>query len=71
MQVDAWAATRAAATSLGLAVRGVLAGHAGAAAGLDIEGVFLLSERWDFDSETELYRTSQDYEVWTSGEEAP
>ena len=54
---------------VGGAVKSVLSGHAGAAAGLDVQGVFLLTERWDFDAETHLYRTSQDYEVWTSGAE--
>ena len=67
VQVDAWAKTRADATALGLAVRAALAGHSGAAAGLEVQAVFLLTERWDFDSETSLYRTSQDYEVWTGG----
>ena len=69
LQIDAWATTRAEATSLGLAVRQVLSGHVGAAAGLDVQGAFLLAERWDFDSETALYRTSQDYDVWTGGVE--
>jgi hypothetical protein len=70
VQIDAWAKTRAEATSLGLAAKAALSGHAGAAAGLDLQGVFLLAERWDFDAETSLYRTSQDYEVWTSGVES-
>lgn len=70
LQVDSWANTRAEATSLGLAVRSVLAGHDGAAEGLVVESVFLVTERWDFDAETALYRTSQDYEVWTSGAES-
>jgi hypothetical protein len=68
VQVDSWARTRAEATELGLAVKAVLAGHAGAAAGLHVEGAFLLAERWDFDAETTLYRTSQDFEIWTAGE---
>ena len=70
VQVDSWAKTRAEATTLGLAVKAALAGHAGAAAGLDVQGVFLLSERWDFDSESVIYRTSQDFEVWTAGDAA-
>jgi len=69
VQVDAWAATRAEATSLGLAARATLSGHTGAAAGFEVEGVFLLAERWNYDSETRLYRTSQDYEIWTTGSE--
>jgi uncharacterized protein DUF3168 len=70
VQIDSWAKTRAEATALGLAVKAALADHAGAAAGLSVEGVFLLSERWDFDAETSLYRTSQDFEIWTSGDAA-
>ena len=70
VQIDAWAKTRAEATSLGLAVKGALSGHAGAAAGLDVQSVFFLTERWNFDAETALYRTSQDYEVWTGGSES-
>jgi len=69
VQVDAWAKTRAEATSLALAVKTALAGRAGGAAGFDIQGAFLLSERWDFDSETLLFRTSQDWEIWTVGVE--
>ena len=68
VQVDSWAKTRADATALGLAVKAALSGHAGAAAGLDVQGVFLAAERWDFDAETALYRTSQDYDVWASGD---
>ena len=68
VQIDSWAKTRAEATALGLAVKAVLANHAGAAAGLVVEGAFLLSERWDFDAETALYRTSQDFEIWMSGD---
>ena len=70
VQIDSWARTRAEATALGLAVKMVLAGHAGAAAGLEVQGTFLLAERWDFDAETSLYRTSQDFEIWTAGDAA-
>ena len=70
VQVDSWARTRAEATALGLAVKTALAGHVGAAAGLEAQGTFLLAERWDFDAETSLYRTSQDFEVWTAGDAA-
>jgi hypothetical protein len=70
VQVDAWAATREEATSLGLAAHAALAGHVGAAAGLSVEGVFFLTERWDYDAETRLYRTSQDWEIWTTGTES-
>lgn len=70
VQVDAWAKTRAEATALANAVKAALSGHAGAAAGFAVEGAFLLSERWDFDAETSLYRTSQDYEMWISGVES-
>jgi len=67
VQVDSWARTRAESTALALAVRTALAGHAGAAGGFEVQAGFLLTERWDFEPETSLYRTSQDYEFWTSG----
>ena len=59
----------------GVALRGgevmsVDRGSPGAAAGLTVEGVFFLTERWDYDAETRLYRTSQDYEIWTTGDES-
>ncbi len=68
VQVDAWAKTRTEATALGLAVRAALDGHVGGAAGLEVQSAFHLFERWDFDAQTSLFRTSQDYEIWTSGE---
>jgi hypothetical protein len=67
VQVDAWAATREEATSLALAAKAALAGHVGAAAGLCVDGVFFLTERWDYDAETRLYRTSADFKIWTTG----
>ena len=70
VQVDSWAGTRAEATALSLAVRALLDGYSGGAAGLDVQAVFHLTERWDFEAETKLFRTSQDYEVWTGGVEA-
>ena len=70
VQIDSWGKTRADATALGLAVRVALSGHAGAAAGLDVQGCFLVAERWDYDAETALYRTSQDFEIWTAGDAA-
>ena len=66
VQVDAWAKTRAEATALGTAVAAALSGHAGAAAGFEVQGTFLLSERWGFEPATQLYRTGQDYEMWLS-----
>jgi hypothetical protein len=56
VQIDSWAA--------------LLDGYSGGAAGLDVQAVFYLTERWDFEAETKLFRTSQDYEVWTGGVEA-
>lgn len=66
VQVDSWAATRAEATALGVAVRNALDGHSGAAGGLIAQDVSLLAERWDYEPEVDLYRTVQDYEVWIS-----
>ena len=70
VQVDSWATTRAEATALGRAVKCALSGHVGAAAGLDVQIVFFLTERWDVDAESALYRTSQDFEIWTTGKES-
>jgi len=69
--VDSWAKKRGDATALGLAVRRALSGHSGAAAGFEIQAAFLVAERWAFESDADLYRTTQDFEVWASGEEAP
>jgi len=68
MQIDSWAKSRAEATALGRAVKCSLSGHVGAAAGLDVQIIFFLTERWDFDAESALYRTSQDFEIWTTGD---
>lgn len=70
VQIDAWARTRAEATALGHAVKLALSGHVGAAAGFEVLLALFVTERWDFDAETSLYRTSQDFEIWTSGEES-
>lgn len=66
VQVDSWASTRAKATELGAAVAAVLSDHGGAAGGLEVQGMFLLAERWDYEPEVDLYSTVQDYEVWIS-----
>jgi hypothetical protein len=68
LAVDSWAEKRADATALGIAVRTALSGHSGAAGGLEVQSCFFVTERWAFDADTGLYRTSQDYEVWSSGE---
>ncbi len=68
LAVDSWAEKRADATALGLAVKKALSGHSGAAGGCEVQACFFVTERWAFDAETGLYRTSQDYEVWSSGD---
>ena len=70
VQVDAWAETRAEATAVALAARAALDGHSGGAEGLDVQSIFHMTQRWGFDAQTKLFRTSQDYEVWTGGVEA-
>jgi len=67
LAVDSWAEKRADASALGIAVKRVLSGHSGAAAGFEVQSCFFVTERWAFDPESALYRTSQDYEVWSSG----
>jgi hypothetical protein len=71
VSVDSWAEKRADATALGLAVRRVLSGHAGAAAGFEVQCCDLVTEHWAFEPDEGLYRTTQDYEAWVSGEGAP
>ena len=68
LAVDSWAEKRADATALGLAVKKTLSGHSGAAGGFEVQSCFFVTERWAFEPETGLYRTSQDYEVWSSGD---
>ena len=68
--VDCWAEKRVDATALGKVVKDLLSGHAGAAAGLEVQSFFFVTQAWDFDAETKLFRSSQDYEVWYSGDEA-
>lgn len=67
VQVDAWADSRAGATTLGAAVLEVLAGHSGAAGGFEVMGVALVLERWDYEPETKLWRVTQDFEVHVAG----
>lgn len=63
VQIDSWAATRKASSALAALVLAALAPHTGGAQGFELEAFILTNERWDFDAETELYRTVQDYEV--------
>ena len=67
--VASWATTRAGAKALSLAVKAILSGYSGGAAGFEVQGMFLITRRDDFEDETGLYITHQDYEVWTSGVE--
>jgi len=66
--VDSWAEKRADATALGIAVKRALSGHSGAAGGFEVQTAFFISERWAYDDDVDLYRTSQDFEIWGSGE---
>ena len=70
LAVDSWAEKRADATALGIAVKRVLSGHSGAAGGFEVQSCFFVTERWAFEPDVNLYRTSADFEVWTSGEES-
>jgi hypothetical protein len=70
LQIDVWAKTRDEATALTLAVRPVLAEHAGAAAGFEFQGAFIEDEQWFYDDEAALFRTMLDVSVTTSGVEA-
>ena len=67
VQIDAWATTRAQAVALGQAILAVMAGHAGAAGGLEVQGSVLVLERWDYEPDTKLFRVTQDFEVHVAG----
>ena len=66
VQIDAWAASYAAAKTLARAVRASLSGIAGTYSGVEVQGVFLDGERDSFEGEApdRLYRVSMDFNVW-------
>lgn len=66
VQIDAWAEAYNAAKALAHAVREALSGIKGTFSGIEIDGVFLDSERDGFEVEApdRLYRVSMDFNVW-------
>lgn len=65
VQVDVWAATDAAAETLGAAVKNRLNGFRGSVAGEgDVRRIALESEGGSYDAELLLHRHSADYFVW-------
>ncbi len=69
VQIDCWGESRKSADDVGRAVQATLNDHAGGAQGFEIQGVFLLTETWDFDPETKRFSVSYDFEFVTSGDE--
>ena len=74
VQVDAWADSRPLASALGRALRALLSGHTGGAAGFEVQGMFCTGDVWLFEpdagtADRGLYRESQTYDVATSGVE--
>ena len=71
VQFDVWATTWNEARQIADAIRVKLDGFVGTATAqfspteaFKIQGIFIRSERDLYDGETELYRISQDYDVW-------
>lgn len=64
-QIDAWAPTIDAATSLANLIKDALDGFTGAVGGganaVFVQGVFCAGEREDYDDASELFRVSRDY----------
>lgn len=66
MQVDAWAQDSDLAANLSNAARDVLTGARGVIGTdqVDVNGVFVIGGRDDYDEVTKLYRASRDYNIW-------
>jgi len=64
-QVDTWATTYAGAKTLANAVRQALNGVTNTTiSGVRIGSIVMLSERDDFETDTEIHRVSMDFSVW-------
>jgi hypothetical protein len=75
IEITAWGGeieepARAAARKLGKAVKDALEQHTGAAAGFEVQGVFLESARSDFEPETRSWFWAQTWHVVVSGVES-
>jgi hypothetical protein len=64
MQIESWAETYSEAKSLAVAIREVLDGYSGTAAGTKIWSCLIDSERDMYESEISVYRTIMDYFIW-------
>lgn len=72
IQIDCWAPTADAADSLGRLVKERIDGFRGAMLwgenspeeAIQVQGIFLDSERDEFDADVNLYRSSKDFFIW-------
>lgn len=63
-QIDAWADRADLATQLGAAVFDCLSGFRGIQGTIEIQAIFMVSARDDYDSLAKMHRMSRDYEIW-------
>jgi hypothetical protein len=66
LQIDSWGQKADLASQLAGFVHDVLSGFRGIDGTVNIQGIFLLTGREDFDSVAKMYRVSRDYETWYS-----
>jgi hypothetical protein len=66
MQFDAWAQNADAATQLANAMFDRLSGAKGVIGtdSVDVQGIYVVNGRDDYDGVTKLYRVSRDYLIW-------
>ena len=64
VQVDAWGIRPDIASGLSNAAHDVLSGFRGVQEEVEIQGVFHVNSREDFDASAELFRMSRDYMLW-------
>lgn len=64
MQIDAWAKTAPAASSLANLVKDALDGYSGDMGSVLVQGVFMDSERESYDDAVEMYGVGRDYFLW-------
>lgn len=63
-QIDAWAQTADAASSLANLIKNRLDGHKGATGSTTIQGAFFDSMREGYDPESKLFYVGQDFFIW-------
>ena len=64
MQIDFWAQRPDLAEQLALAAEDTMSGFKVPQDGVDIQGIFVVNGREDYDGTVSLFRRSHDYEIW-------